>query len=317
MSRLYAGFAADEARAECPIYERLAFGVSESDPLREFLAALPAASRQPNLFFAAVRHLHGVPDDAAALAAVVAADGPRIARLMLSRTTQTNEPARCAVLLPLLAQLPQPLALLEVGASAGLCLLPDRYGYDYGAVRLDPPAAAAPVFPCAVSGPAPLPRTVPDIVWRRGLDLNPLDIASDGDIAWLETLVWPGQDARLRKLRAALAIARNDRPEVVRGDLLVDLPRLMASAPGNATLVVFHTAVLAYVRPRERRSRFAAAMRGSAAVWISNEAPAVFPDLVTGAPPAPAPGRFLLMQDGVPLAWTAAHGQALDWFGPR
>jgi hypothetical protein len=44
---------------------------------------------------------------------------------MLSRSTQTNEPARCATLLPVLAQLPQPLALNEVGASAGLCLLPD------------------------------------------------------------------------------------------------------------------------------------------------------------------------------------------------
>ena len=50
---------------------------------------------------------------------------------MLERRTQTNEPARCALMLPLLAALPQPLALLEVGASAGLCLLPDRYGYDY------------------------------------------------------------------------------------------------------------------------------------------------------------------------------------------
>ncbi len=40
----------------------------------------------------------------------------------MSKRTQTNEPGRCAVLLPLLAALPQPLALLEVGASAGLCL---------------------------------------------------------------------------------------------------------------------------------------------------------------------------------------------------
>ena len=56
--------------------------------------------------------------------------------VMLERRTQTNEPARCALLLPLLAALPQPLALLEVGASAGLCLLPDRY-----ALRLRRPPA--------------------------------------------------------------------------------------------------------------------------------------------------------------------------------
>ena len=64
--------------------------------------------------------------------------------LMLARRTQTNEAARCALLLPLLAALPQPLALLEVGASAGLCLLPDRYGYDYAGHRLgDRPARVA------------------------------------------------------------------------------------------------------------------------------------------------------------------------------
>jgi hypothetical protein len=54
--------------------------------------------------------------------------------VMLERSTQTNEPARCAALLPLLVlvRLPQPLALLEVGATARLCLLPDFYAYDYG-----------------------------------------------------------------------------------------------------------------------------------------------------------------------------------------
>src|SRR5450432_2243342 len=103
---------------------------------------------------------------------------------MLSRTPQTNEPARCAVLLPLLAQLPQPLALLEVGASAGLCLLVDHYGYDYGNVRIDPTISGdggAPTLTCDVSGAAPIPRTIPRIVWRAGLDLNPIDVRSADD----------------------------------------------------------------------------------------------------------------------------------------
>jgi hypothetical protein len=96
---------------------------------------LPADRRQPNLFLAAVRWLCGVPDGADRLAHIVRQQYGRIREVMLSRTTQTNEPARCSVLLPVLAQLPQPLALLEVGASAGLCLLPDCYGYDYGTKR--------------------------------------------------------------------------------------------------------------------------------------------------------------------------------------
>src|SRR5437879_5388183 len=160
IARRYASFAVDEARGASEIYERLALAVAASRKLLTFLAALPVARRQPNLFFAAIRHVIGVPESAAHLTEIVGREHCRIREIMLSRTTQTNEPARCAVLLPLLARLPEPLALLEVGASAGLCLLPDRYGYDYRVARVEPrgPGAnQAPMFPCEIIGPAPLP----------------------------------------------------------------------------------------------------------------------------------------------------------------
>jgi hypothetical protein len=86
-----------------------------------------------------LRHIGAVPADASAMKAIVRTEAARLRDIMLSRTTQTNEPARCAVLLPILGALRQPLALIEVGASAGRCLLPDRYGYDYGRHRLEPP----------------------------------------------------------------------------------------------------------------------------------------------------------------------------------
>jgi hypothetical protein len=312
----YTTFATDEAHGRSEIYQRLALGIAGSEELLHFLLTLPRARRQPNLFLATVRHLRGVPESADRLVEIVREDHRRIRALMLSRTTQTNEPARCAVLLPLLAQLSQPLALLEVGASAGLCLLPDRYGYDYGAVKIAPAAAQAPIFRCRASGAVPLPGAVPRIVWRRGLDLNPIDLRSDEEVAWLETLVWPGQEERARGLQAAIDVARRETPEVVKGDLLSGLEGLMATAPGDATLVVFHTAVLTYVTPRESRDRFAESMMNSAAVWISNEAPGVFLSLAESAPPAPARGLFLLMRNGVPLAWTGPHGQSIDWFGP-
>jgi hypothetical protein len=315
LSDRYTAFATDEAHGQSEIYERLALGVARSQELLDFLLTLPAARRQPNLFLAAVRYLHGVPDGVDRLIEIVREDYRRIRALMLSRTTQTNEPARCSALLPLFAQLPQPLALLEVGASAGLCLLPDCYGYDYGGVKIEPTAGPAPIFRCRTSGAVPIPRTVPRIVWRRGLDLNPIDLHSDEDVAWLETLVWPGQEERASGLRAAIDVARRETPTVVNGDLLSELERLMATAPSDATLVVFHTAVLTYVTPRESRARFAETMLNSAAVWISNEAAGVFPSFAQAAPPAPAPGMFLMMRDGVPVAWTGAHGQSIDWFG--
>jgi len=125
----YRKFARNEASGQSAIYEALAEHVARKEELLDFLASLPADRQQPNLFFAAVRQVVGLPQDADAVDLAVEREAVAIAAVMRTRTTQTNEPGRCAVLLPALARLPQPLAILEVGASAGLCLLPDRYGY--------------------------------------------------------------------------------------------------------------------------------------------------------------------------------------------
>ena len=314
----YATFAADEASGSSEIYERLAQAVAGSADVLRFLATLSAERRQPNLFFAAVRHLFGVPNSGCRLIDIVRREDERIRELMLSRTTQTNEPARCAVLLPLLARLTQPLALLEVGASAGLCLLPDRYGYDYGTIKLEPPMKETytpPMFECRAGGAVPIPGALPTIAWRAGIDLNPIDVNAKAETEWLETLVWPGQQKRAERLRAALAVAQAEPPRIVKGNLLTDLAALMAEAPTCATLVVFHTAVLAYVASKAHREQFAKTMRRSRAVWISNESPSVFPDIAEAAPPTAQRGLFLLALNGRAVAWTGAHGESIDWFG--
>ncbi len=316
IARRYERFATTEARGASLIYEQLTLAVASSSELLAFLKSMAPERRQPNLFLGAVRHVGGVPRDGRELEGIVRAHAPRIREVMLSRTTQTNEPARCAVLLPVLAGLSQPLALIEVGASAGLCLLPDRYGYDYGRHRIAPPSlspAAAPVFHCIASAATPLPRALPEVGWRCGLDLSPLDVNSPTEMAWLETLVWPGQEHRARGLRAAIEIARADPPEVRRGDLRADLPAVAMLAPKDLQLVVFHTAVLGYVGSQSDRDAFARTVRQTGAVWISNEAPSVFPGLQK-APPPPSPGHFLLTVNGKPVAWTGPHGQSIDWF---
>jgi hypothetical protein len=161
----YRAFAA-EARGRSPQYEELTIAVA-GDPLTlGFLDALPAAKRQPNLLFAAAYYLLGAPADLRALRGLVSDRGGELARTMLARRTQTNEPARCATLLPALALLPQPLALIEVGASAGLTLLPDRYSYDYGSRQLAGTDPNAPVLGCRPLGPVPTPAQVPEVAWR-------------------------------------------------------------------------------------------------------------------------------------------------------
>jgi hypothetical protein len=312
----YRRFADNEARGRSPLYEAFARGVSGDRDTIDFLLTLPPAKRQPNLLFAAVRHLSGTPANWADFRTRLLADPEAVRSIMLRHATQTNEPARCATLLPILARLPQPLALIEVGASAGLCLLPDFYAYDYGdrIVRPKDTGFEPPVFRCDVNAASPAPAGVPRVVWRAGLDLNPLDVCDPAQAAWLETLVWPEQTDRLRNLRAAMTIAAAVRPLVVRGSLLGDdLPRLCREAPAQATLVIFHSAVLAYVPDLADRQAFASMAGQLCHTWISNEALRVFPDQSARAPAPKWTDRFLLSVNGSPVGWSDPHGAALDW----
>jgi hypothetical protein len=305
----YADFAARQTHGVSPTYERLAIAVSRDDEVLARLGTLPRAKRQPNLLFGVVRFLGGPVDDPAAFHDYTVTNWPAVEEQLRARATQTNEAGRCAVLLPVLAALPQPLALLEVGASAGLCLYPDRYTYRYGDHQI---GAGDPVLDCAATGMAP-PARRPEVVWRAGLDLNPLDVTDPADLAWLDALIWPEHAHRRARLRAAAAIAAAEPPLLVRGDLADDLPALAAQAPSGVTLVVFHTSVL-YQVPPPRREAFARTVRELPGHWISNEDP----DVVTyDTLPAAPDGALhnLLALDGTPLAWTRSHGQSIIWFG--
>jgi hypothetical protein len=309
IAAVYAEFAAREARGVSLCYERLSVAVSGDDELLGLLGRLPPAKRQPNLLFGVVRFLDGPVDDPAAFRHYAIDNWAAIEKQMRSRATQTNEPGRCAVLLPVLAALPQPLALLDVGASAGLCLYPDRYSYRYGDDQI---GTGEPLLECAASGMR-LPARLPEVVWRAGLDLNPLDVTDPADLRWLDALIWPEHTHRRARLRAAAARVAADPPLLVRGDLVDDLAATAALAPAHATLVVFHTSVL-YQVPPPRRDAFIAAVRELPGHWIANEAPDVvtFPQLPT--PPDEALQNVLSL-DGTPLAWNRSHGQAMTWFG--
>jgi hypothetical protein len=304
----FAEFAAREARGVSPVYERLSSAVARDAELLELIGALPPTKRQPNLLFGVVRFLGGPVEHPSEFRSYLLANWSAIETEMCTHATQTNEAGRCAVLLPVLAALPQPLALLEVGASAGLCLYPDRYTYRYGDHVV---GSGGPVIECTATGLVPL-AGVPDVVWRAGLDLNPLDVTDSADIAWLEALIWPEHESRRDRLRAAADVAAADPPLLVRGDLVDDLPALAGRAPAGATLVVFHTSVLFYVSA-PRRQAFVQGVRRLPGHWLANESPGVL--RYDTLPPAPSQALHnLLALDGTPLAWTRPHGQAISWF---
>jgi hypothetical protein len=313
---VYRDFATEAYGSAC--FREWALGVAGDPDVLAWLQTLPERKRQANLVFAAARW-HGVPAPgpyAALRDALLGDEGP-IRTTILERATQTNEVGRLATLYPAFAGLGRaPLALLEVGASAGLCLYPDRYSYRWtfpDGTSLETVRGRA-LMECATTGDPPS-SVLPPVAWRAGIDLSPVDVTDDDAVRWLETMVWPEQEERRERLRRAVAIARADPPYLVRGDLLDALPTLVEQAPPDATLVVFHSAVIAYLEAADRQ-RFAAMMtdlvRDGRCHWVSNEGPRVLPAHVPAGVDVPF-GRFVLAVDGRPVALTHGHGAELDW----
>lgn len=318
----YRSFGSTEAAGMSPVYESWALAIADDPEVLALIDGLPPARRQPNLVFAAARAAGGGAPEYARWRSWLIATWTEVARIALARSTQTNEPVRCAALLPVLAGLDGPLALLEVGASAGLCLLPDRYSYRYGAAdgrelaTVDPSGGtSAVVLECEVSGGAPLPERMPEVVWRAGIDLAPLDVRRHDDVNWLDALIWPEHDDRRARLRAAAALAAQDPPPIHRGDLNARLTEVAAEAPADATLVVFHTAVLMYL-DHPGRQRFVDTVRTLPGHWISNEGRAVMSSIRRHPDAAARPSSELVLAlDGVQLASTQPHGRSLHWLG--
>jgi hypothetical protein len=309
----YRQFAEVDAAPTSPLYAAFASAVADDPDLLRFVTGLPAGKRHPTLLLAAVQYLHGTLPDAAEFRRRLLGDLDRVRTTVLQRATQTNEPARCAALLPLLDRLPGPLALVEVGASAGLCLYPDRYAYEYDGVPVGGPSPVR--LTCATAGSGPVPRGLPEVVARIGVDLHPLDPTDPGDLAWLRACIWPGPAAqpRLARLTAAAGIAAADPPRLLAGDLLERLPDALALVPPGATAVVLHTAVLMYL-PRERREAFAGTVRDRGVRWIAQEAPGDVPGAEAQLPEGTdVAGRFTLCLDGRPVAVTAPHGGRIQW----
>jgi hypothetical protein len=312
----YRRFAEIEAPGRSALFEEWSWGVADDPGILELLSELPLPKRQPNLLFACSRLLGCPLGRYAPWRDWLAASWPAVRAEMEVRATQTNEPRRCAVLLPLIAQVEGPIALLEVGASAGLCLYPDRYSYAYDGRRIDPASGPSTVLlECATTGNPPLPVALPEIVWRAGLDLNPLHLDDAADTTWLETLIWPEQHERLARLRAAIEIVRADPPRIVRGDAIDDLPALVAEAPPDASLVIVSSAAIVYLMP-EPRARFIEYVRSLDATWISNEGAGIVPVAAAAlhGRRSTIVGPLLLSRNEVPMAFTGPHGDRLDWF---
>ncbi|MGP0031062.1 MAG: DUF2332 domain-containing protein [Acidimicrobiales bacterium] len=323
----FRGFAASVARDGCATYDAICRSVADDAGILGLLSQAPPAQRRPNLLLAAVHflllggsaHPLGTHYDTVAAYTGREATAPvgvvadqfrdfclthRAALLALIATgsTQTNEVGRCAALLPALAHIaaptgPEPMGLLDLGTSAGLNLLFDRYAYCYrqregGAVAMAGDPSSAVGLDCTVRGElASLPPLEPPVLPdRAGLDRAPIDPRSDDGARWLLACLWPDNLARFGRLRAALDIARRDplRPALHTGDIVDRLEEVAATVAPGRPLVVFHSWVAAYLTEARQRE-LVEAVRALGAVrpvhYLYAESPVETPGLPT--PPAP------------------------------
>ena len=312
-------FARDEAPGRSALYEEWAAGIAADAETAAILARIPATRRQPPLVFAVTRLLGAPLAPFTEWSSWLTVHADAVVGESARRGLQTNEPLRCAALLPALSTIDGPIALLEIGASAGLCLFPDRYSYRYRGERdavLDPAAGPSTVtleseLRGAAAGQTPL--RMPDIVWRAGIDLAPLDAGDSSDRRFLTTLAWPGEDGRAQRIEAALDIVAADPPEIVSGDATdpAVLQQLIERAPSDATLVITTPGVLPHI-PWAGRERLIAMLAGGPAVWITIDPPTLHEAWIPATDSADWNG-FVLARDARPLAAVDPLGAFVEW----
>ena len=279
------------------------------------LHALVREGKLPAL--AALYPPNPMPDENALRAQLTAALAhPELAG-WLDSAPQTNEVGRSAVLMGGLrvvaADTGLPLAVFELGASAGLNLRLDRYAYVLGGDAFGPAGAPLRLVP-KWEGPPP-PDAVVRIVERRGVDLNPLDVTAPADRARMLAYVWPDQPERLKSMATAIAAAAADPPPLDSGDAAAWVEARVAPVEGRAT-VVMHSIAFQYF-PAETQARVTAHMAAQGALatasaplaWLRYEL-----DVAAGAG-SPPTLRLQSWPGGMDrlLAHAHPHGASVRW----
>jgi len=264
-------FLAECERAHAPLYASIIRGVKDDDALKTLALHVKQGQPPANVLLAAVHYLllqgadhplrrhypnlnggRQLGEDAfPPFKDFVEAHRSEIEPLIASGVTNTNEVARCSALhagFRAVARLAgAPLNLIEIGPSAGLNMIWDRYGVNYvrdGETFFAGPAGAPLVIGCTLRGPnlPPLEPT-PAVARRLGLELNPVNLDEPHWRTWLKALVWPDQVERFARLEKAIRIFLDEKVEIRRGDALSLLPDAIAEIPENQPVCIYHTYV--------------------------------------------------------------------------
>jgi hypothetical protein len=167
---------------------------------------------------------------------------------------QTNEPGRSVAAMTVLGHpwlsSVSSVYWREIGASAGLNLNFLRYAYETSdGVIGDPESRLRFSRDWSATGGS-FRIATPSITDIRGCDTDPIDARSVHGRRILESYVWPDDDFRRKRLRAALDIAAEYPPTVERAGAAEWTGR--QSAPPGTGLVFFHSIVWQYLDEQTR-----------------------------------------------------------------
>jgi hypothetical protein len=297
-------FGATQAHGYSPLYEALCEVLAADGDLLDLLSTAPAGQTRPTLLLAAVHYLllggveHRLAQFYPSVRTVTDVDGPggaladafrsfcaehraRLVPLIENGRTQTNDVRRTAALVLALQQIKRrsatPLALVEVGASAGLNLLYGRYRYRFGETVVGGAPSGVEVR-VAVDDriESRVDRRLPEVASATGIEVAPIDLSDPDQVRWLRSFVWPELSDDADRLMAAVAMARTAPPRVVEGDGIDLLPAVVAEIPEDVLPVVFHATLLTYLDGPGRGRLFdslAAIGRTRPLAWIALESP--------------------------------------------
>jgi hypothetical protein len=235
----------------------------------------------------------------------------------LDHPPQTNETGRSAVLLPgflmIARETGMPLALREIGSSAGLNLFFDRFRCRYGETDwgdADYPVTLAPQMRGAV------PDLSGDlkIASRIGSDIAPLEVNNESDRLRLRSFIWADQTERLARLDAAIRVARQGAVTLEKADAADFVERQLATRKAGECLVLFHSVVWQYL-PEETKTAIEASMQRAGKI-ATQDMPLAWLRMEPLASTDPHPALRLTLWPGGEtrtLALADFHGRWMEW----
>lgn len=268
LSKWFHRFGEAECKGSCSLYELLSYQIAADKQLLELAIHARDGQPAPNLLFGAVQYvLQQHPDHLLSQYYGSFVDEPRdpadafphfkafcityekeITRLLETKIVQTNEVRRCTYLYPIFTYIyertKQPLALIEIGTSAGLQLFWDQYSYTYGDGQVYGNKDSSLLISSQVRGDKlPLQSTLPPVSHRIGIDLQINDLTIEENRSWLKALIWPCHQERREMFDRAARIVEQQSPTLIEGNGVERVPHIAEQIPEKSVLCIFHTHV--------------------------------------------------------------------------